>query len=172
MALAAQFLAPARQFPVQFAGELRGRMVVLCLDGQKVETTFAGKLRFRDANHAWASVCAGVRNPVAVGQTYQVRAWNSAFFGGNAKIAVNIVAANFNNASSNEQCAGLQLAVWEAMEDGGIKPDFENGRFAAHADPGVMAYAVAYYAAADKPGIAAFLQTGGSGQPQITPSPV
>ena len=83
--------------------------------------------------------------------------------------AGNIVAANFKDAQSADQCAGLQLAVWEAIEDGGDQPDFLGGHFQAGANPSVMAYAQQYYQAAGQKGNALFLRAFG-GQTQIVPS--
>lgn len=172
LAILGKMLAPAQPFPIQFAQEGRGQMVAICLDGLTAKRSFAGKLVMRDRNSTWQSVCAGVRRPVAVGQTFPVRPWNTWMVGGHARLAGNIVAAHFRQAQSAEECAALQLAVWEAMEDGGKRPDFENGAFAARGGGNVVALATAYYQSADKPGIAMFMQTGNAGQPQIGPAPV
>lgn len=158
-------------FPVQFAAEGMGQKVTVCLDGRKVETTFAGKLGFRDQNHSWFSVCGAVRAPVYGGQYFYVKAVGSSSIGGNIQRAGNIVAKFFRAAKSNEQCAGLQIAVWEAIEDGGEQPNFGNGRFQVRASDAALAWAEEYYQAITEPGNAVFLQTtGGQGQSQISES--
>lgn len=174
IAVGVQTLGSAPALPVQFSGQVRGQTVTVCLDGRFVETTFAGKLSFRDANRRWISVCADVRAPISGGQRYVVGPVNSRLVGGGVTLAGNIVAKWFNAAQSAEQCAGLQLAVWEAIEDGGLAADFSSGRFQAKASPVALAYARKYYQAAGEDGEAVFLQAqgggagGGGGQSQIS----
>jgi hypothetical protein len=162
-------LTPSQPFVVQFGAAAMGQPVTYCLDGRKVESGFAGKLNFRDASHSWQSVCGAVRHPVMNGQYFPVRVWNTQLLGNNVTIAGNIVAKYFNSARTAEQCAGLQLAVWEAVEDGGKQPDFAGGYFQARASQGAMGWAAQYYQAAGDSGNAAYLQTGdGGGQSQFT----
>jgi hypothetical protein len=131
---------------VQFAKSLIGRTVLLSIDGH-VERTFAGKLGFYDATSSWTSVCANVRGPIVSGQYFDVELMDSSKVGGNITKAGNIVGKYFNEAKTPDQCAGLQLAVWEAIEDGGDEPDFQNGHFQAQASPSVIGYAQKYYKA-------------------------
>jgi hypothetical protein len=89
--------------------------------------------------------------------------------GGNVAKAGNIVAKFFKAAQNADQCAGLQLAVWEAVEDGGARPDFGGGRFQVRANANVLAYAQQYYRGIEEKGDALYLQAGqGNGQSQIT----
>ena len=66
----------------------------------------------------------------------------------------------------------MQLAVWEATEDGGEQADFNSGRFSASASPAVISFAQHYYDNADPNGDALFLEAsskaGGQGQVTIT----
>lgn len=158
-ALFAAAAVSPQPFPVQFLQSTTGRTVTICLDGQFVETTFAGKMSFRDANHQWASVCADVRGPVHQGQFFGVRAVKTTLFGGRVALAGNIVAKYFNDAQTPDQCAGLQLAVWKSLEDGWEEADFTSGRLQARASYGVMAWAQYYYKAVSTPGQAMYLQT-------------
>jgi hypothetical protein len=141
-----------------------GRMVTICLDGQKVETTFAGKMHFQDENSGWDSVCADVRSPVTAGQFFQVHPLSSAKYGGYVAKAGNIVAKYFNSAHTPDQCAGLQIAVWKTLEDGPDYPSFLSGKFQVHAGAAAMMFAAQYYQAADEDGNALYLQTLGGGQ--------
>lgn len=168
LGLAANVLS-TKPIPVQFAREVAGKNITICIDGRDVHSTFAGKLGFRDANHSWMSVCGNVRSPISGGQQFLVRPFSSADLGGNAAKAGNIVALYFREAQTPEQCAGLQLAVWEAIEDGGYEPNFLQGRFQAQADTRMIAFAQQYYTAIDTPGKAVFLQAGqNNGQSQVT----
>lgn len=125
LSLAFAALASPQPFAIQFELAVSGRTVTVCIDGRSVETTFAGKLGFRDANHEWQSVCADVRSPVSGGQIYRVQNFSSTLYGGNVARAGNIVAKYFYAAQTPDQCAGLQIAVWKALEDGTDEPDFE-----------------------------------------------
>src|SRR5205823_685773 len=128
------------------------------------------KLGFREASRSWTSVCADVRTHIAGGQFAHVLIRDSAKMGGNIAKAGNIVARYFNEAFTPDQCAGLQLAVWEAIEDGGKAPDFNAGHFAARAAPAVLAYAEAYYDAAQIPAPAAAIDAAAAGaQSQLAP---
>jgi hypothetical protein len=172
-------LSGQQAFPVRFAHAEIGRNVRICLDGRTFESAFAGKLRFQDETHSWLSVCADVRSPITEGQFFAVKARGSADLGGNLTKAGNIVARWFSAARTPDQCAGLQIAVWEAIEDGDARPDFLGGRFQVIASPAVMAYAQSYYQSIGQSGNATYLQTtagagggqtggGGGGQGQMS----
>lgn len=162
--------APSKPFPMQFFTEVSGSRVTVCLDGRKIERTVAGKMGFKDSTRQWMSVCADVRAPIRLGQTVWARAWHTSSLGGNVKKAGNIVAKYFKAATTSDQCAGLQLAVWEAIEDGSKTPDFSSGRFQAKASQDVIRFASHYYQAIETNGEAIFLQTQpGNGQSQVAP---
>lgn len=169
----AQIAATPPTFPVQYAAELQGREVMVSIDGRNPHRTYAGKLGFRDrSNVTVASVCCDVRSPVRVKQAYMVQLMSTAKFGGNVTKAGNIVAKYFNRATTPDQCAGLQLAIWEAIEDGGDQPNFFAGRFQGLGNENVMKYAEGYYQATGDPGNAALLRTTtNNGQSQIFPWP-
>jgi hypothetical protein len=155
--------APAQPVAVQFARSMTGRNVQVCIDGWEVKTTFAGKLGFRDKTSSWQSVCGAVRSPVAQGQTYAVLPQKSSKVGGNIALAGRIVAKYFKLAQSPDQCAALQLAVWEAVEDGGPHANFGGGRFMAKASGAVLGLAQEMYQAIEEQGDALYLQAGGQG---------
>ncbi|HWD37642.1 MAG TPA: hypothetical protein VG944_02255 [Fimbriimonas sp.] len=148
---------PAQPVLVQFAKSMVGRNVTVCIDGNFVENTFAGKLGFREATRSWVSICANVRAPIVSGQFYTVHPKHTSKLKGRMKLAGNIVAKYFRLAQTPDQCAGLQIAVWEAIEDGGATPDFSTGRFRVRANQEALQYAAMYYAAVQQEGDAVFL---------------
>lgn len=171
IALGLQLIAPPQPVPVQFVTQTAGRNVTICLDGRDVRATFAGTLGFRDRRTTWLSVCAGVRQPVRTGQSFWVLPTRTSRVGGNVRLAGNIAAKYLGAAKSNDECAALQLAIWEAIEDGGRHADFANGHFAARASDAVLSLAEEVYEAVETPGEALWLETDGSaggGQNQIT----
>jgi hypothetical protein len=163
LAFVAVMVTSPKPFPVQFLQSFSGREVKICLDGRFVETTFAGKMGFRDASHQWTSVCADVRGPVHPGQYFGVRAIRSQDFGGKVAKAGNIVARFFFEAQTPDQCAGLQVAAWKAPEDGSDQLDFSSGRLQVSAGYAVLNWAQYYYQALNTPGDAVYLQTGNGG---------
>jgi hypothetical protein len=164
IASAVTFFASQPAAPVQYGGSVSGIKVTICLDGQNVEETFAGKLGFRDGSSQWTSVCADVRTPISQGQIFGVRLLHSSKLGGRVQLAGNIVAKFFKAAQTPEQCAGLQLAVWKALEDGTPDPDFTDGHFEARAPISVLKYASYYYQAINTPGDAIYLMSAAQGQ--------
>jgi uncharacterized membrane protein YgcG len=140
---------------VRFQKGAIGKQITVVVDG-KIEHTFAGKLTFQEANRSWQSVCGDIHSPMASGQYFTVHARKTEEVGGNIAKAGRIVARYFNEAQTPEQCAGLQIAVWEAVEIGSDHANFSAGNFQAMSDPETMSYAALYYAAA--------AQMGGGGQ--------
>lgn len=168
LALGAQVAATWRPFTVQFVGHVRGENVQIRLDGRTVKRTFAGKLAIRDRRTTVYSVCGNVRGPVGNGQFFNVKPMKSSS-DSRLALAGSIVTNCFEVARTDAQCAGLQLAVWEAMEDGGRSADFQGGRFQANGSKEALAWAEAFYDE-QKAGEALFLWTGdGGGQSQFLP---
>lgn len=158
-----------RSVEIQFARPVSGQNVTVMIDGRQTRTTFAGKLGFRDQNRTWLSLCADVRSPIASGQFFTVRPRLTSQIGGRATLAGNIVAKYFRSAKTADQCAGLQLAVWEAMEDGGEHANFGAGRFRAKASMSALDYGQEFYEAIYEAREAAFLESqDGGGQDQIS----
>lgn len=155
---------------VQYAQTTIGRTVSISLDGKPARSEFAGKLGFRDRDSSWTSVCADIRSPVEPGSFFAVQVQSSTKTGGNIALAGNIVGRYFKEAQTPDECAGLQLAVWEAIEDGGAKPDFGAGKFRVKATDAVLHFAQEYYGALDEPSDVIFLQVrGGQGGPGSGP---
>ena len=170
LVLGAKLTAQWQPFTLQFVRSLRGQTVQVSIDGAKVKTTFAGKLAIRDRSLARMSVCGNVRGPISPGQFFRVKPIRSAQAGGRIQLAGNIVSKMFAAAQTDAQCAGLQLAVWEAVEDGGLMPDFRSGHFQARGSDEALAWAAEYYQGIDTPGDALYLWQGdGDGQSQFGP---
>lgn len=154
---------------VQYAQAGAGRSVTVILDGRRTKSTYAGVLGFREATNSWTSVCADVRAPVAKGQRFNVRPIAARELGGGIAKAGAIVAKYLSQVRTADECAGLQLAVWEAIEDGGEQANFAAGRFAARAPQAALNFAQQMYLNAKDPGNSLYLQAGdGGGQSQIT----
>ena len=170
LVLVANMVMAWRPFDAQFVRSAVGENVSICLDGQNVHSTFAGKLGFRDNSGTWLSVCADVRSPIMQGQISTMHPANSAKVGGRVAAAGDIVAHFFRQAQSPDECAALQLAVWKVLEDGPGESDFGSGHFQAMASSPVISLAQQFIvvAALDKsPEPAAYLATTG-GQSQLT----
>ncbi len=97
-----------------------------------------------------------------------IRPADSSKIGGHIALAGNIVARYFREAQTPDQCAGLQIAVWKAIEDGTEQPDFGSGHFQVMASSNVLAYAQKYYQATQAPAASLFFAAGGAGQSQLT----
>jgi hypothetical protein len=149
---------------VRYATATVGRQVTVVLDGKVKKPTFAGRLGFQDVDSSWTSFCADVRSPMNRGRMFNVQPISSKTRGGNIAKAGNIVAKYFKAARTYDECAGLQLAIWEAVEDGNAQPDFNAGRFGAIASPLVLKLATQFYEGINQDGNAMYLmQVGGPG---------
>lgn len=163
--------APAKPVTVQYARTIGGRTVKICLDGRKVETAYAGMMGFRSQTSTWGSFCADVRSPIRQGQTLAMVPTSSSRLSTNYQRAASIVAVGFDTIKSADQAAGMQLAIWEAIEDSGPQANFQSGRFQVIASQAVISYAQQYYAAGRGKKEAVFLvPIDGRSQAQITPS--
>lgn len=171
IAIVTRVLVPADPFPAEYGGATLGRSIMVSIDGGKPYRSFAGRMLFRDRGGRWSSYCGDVRAPISSGQVIVMKPHSTTLLGGRHALAGNIVAKHFRKALNQDQCAGLQLAIWEAMEDGGAKPNFGNGRFQVGASAPVLHYAAQFYEAVNSPGEAVFLQAApaGGGQSQFTP---
>lgn len=171
LTLIAASQAPAKPVMVQNAKTIGGRTVKVCLDGRKVETAFAGMMGFRSQTSTWGSFCADVRSPIRQGQTLGMVPTSSKKLSANYQRAAAIVAVGFDSVRSADQAAGMQVAIWEAIEDNGSQPNFQGGRFQVVASQAVLSYAQQYYAAGRGKKEAVFLvPTDGRSQAQVTPS--
>jgi PEP-CTERM motif len=94
--------------------------------------------------------------------------------GAGAKIAwlVNTYAASIHSSGTNEQAAGLQIAIWETLYDSNLGGfNLASGQFIVSASVGTMTWATTYLASlAGNTGHAAWLDSpgNGTGQDQVT----
>jgi hypothetical protein len=146
-AVAASAVPQPEAIQVQFAKQVGGKPVTVMLDGRHVKSTFAGVLGFRDRSSSWRSVCADVRSPIRQGQSFAVRPYSAGKMKPGVAKASRIVSRFLYAVESAEQCAALQLAVWEAIEDGGNQANFGAGRFQARASARVLSLAAELYQA-------------------------
>lgn len=158
----------------QFVRSTVGKEVTVFVDGH-MENTFAGKMGYRDAVSSWSSVCVNIRKPVAEGQYCMMTKRSAKEVGGNLAKAARIVAKYFDGAQTPEQAAGLQIAVWEAVEYGGAQAPAIGGPLYFRADPMTMYYAENYYAeandeaAGDADAAVLSIEKMASGQDQMMP---
>ena len=72
--------------------------------------------------------------------------------GATASVAGNIIAAGAGSVKTNDQAAGLQLAVWNVLYNGGDKLDLSHGAFRATASASALGYAEQFFALRNKAG--------------------
>jgi hypothetical protein len=135
------------EMPIQYVGPVSGEMITIQIDG-RTEQSWAGKLQFQDENgRQWSSYCADLRSPIMEGQGYGVNIIAATKGGGNVPLAGKIVSLGFNKARTAAQCAGLQIAVWEALEYGRHAIG-NRSNLKVDANPETMNYAHQFYLAA------------------------
>lgn len=122
------------------------------------------------------TVCADLLHQIHNGDSWNCDHFNTQGFGGGIELAGNIVAQKFAgvvNAATdqNAQACGLNLAVWDAIYDGGAVFDAANGNFlVTNASASALGYAAIYYTAISTSGNAIYMQPDplGAGQGQLT----
>lgn len=166
--------ALATPFDMKFVRVDQGQGVSLTFDSN-VMSVFAGKLQFQNQSNGnkFLTVCADLTRPISPGQSYNVDPQFSALSTPAVKRAGNIVAANFFGANTNFKAAALQVAVWEALYDGGSSPSFTGGRFCLNgASQNLTSQATEYYQAICNTGNALhYKTTTNCGQSQLAPVP-
>lgn len=90
----------------------------------------------------------------------------------NVDKAARIVARHFSSVVDNTTAAALQLAVWEALYDGGATFGGASGNFQIVGPTAALADAQNFYSAIDTPGVARwYVSTEGGSQDQFAPVP-
>lgn len=163
-------LATASPFDIKFTGTGAGAGANITWFGN-VMNVFAGKLNFvkNPSGPAFTTVCADLGHYISGGQVYNVDLQFSSAAPANVALAGRIVAANFASATSNEQAAALQLAVWEALYDGASTPSFGGGNFCTNGSThNYDNLATQYYLNCPTNGEALYYKTtGNTGQSQL-----
>ncbi len=97
---------------------------------------FAGKLEFTINGNSVETICGDLFHHVGGGDTWNATPQLTSTMSPNFPAAGHIVGTYFSSAVSNADCAGLQLAVWDMLIDGG--DGLANGAFTATASTDAM----------------------------------
>lgn len=135
-----------------------------------------GKLNFtKSTGGTLTAVCVDLNATLnGSSHSYTVTQTNSAITSAGIDLAGRIVAAHFNSAITNQQAAALQLAVWEAVYDGGSVFTASSGAFQLNDSNlnSLVPTASLYYQAITNPAKAwSFTTTANGGQNQLAPVP-
>ncbi len=167
----------ASQASMKFTGTAAGQGVQITY-GANTHNVFAGKLVFLNTvtNTTFQSVCCDLDHFISVGQTWNFASALATGFGPALSAAGNIVGNSFVGATSNEDAAALQLAVWEATYDKGVNagaPDFTTGMFKSNISGSLLTKATNYYNTNTSPAAALLFKPTPSdaGQAQLTAVP-
>lgn len=140
-----------------FTGVGLGKSVTL--SGAYNGSVFAGQLHFSDAKFGnLTTYCVDLFNQIRTGMTYPVVLKDSTTAESGYKRAGNIVAAAAGQAKSADAAAGLQLAVWKTLYDGG-STNWSTGKVRVQASGSVMNYANKFLCYSSQLGKANFYQT-------------
>jgi hypothetical protein len=190
-ALACSIPSAATAATLDFTGI--GKASVVSISGLRTVTAWAGELDWNwigtppaGFSESLYTYCVDVLNNeadpqynVAVRSTDDmtpITSPNSAA-GAGAKIGwlMNTYAASIHSSGTNEQAAGLQVAIWETLYDSGLNTfNLASGQFIVSASVGTMTWASTYltnlYSSAGNTGHAAWLDSpgNGNGQDQVT----
>lgn len=170
-----------------------GKADIVSISGLRTVTAYAGELNWdwlgtppAGFSQSLYTYCVDVLNNeadpqynVTVRSTDDMTPATSPYSaaGAGAKIAwlVNTYAASIHSSGTNEQAAGLQLAIWETLYDSNLGGfNLTSGQFIVSASVGTMTWATTYltnlYSSASNTGSAAWLDSPGNnvGQDQVT----
>lgn len=173
--------AVTSQANVQFVTLGGGAMFNVTNSGT-TRTVFAGELKMKNlnTNANFVSYCADLDAVIGFGQSWNCFETLASTVSVNMAAAGRITGDNFFATSTNEQKAGLQVAIWEAIYDngtngGGNAPDFSAGVFSAAANATILGWATTYYASVLVPGDAQYIEpiptNAGQAQLYVVPEP-
>ena len=174
-------IASAQSTQLKFTGmDLNNAdIVTVSLNGQQ-DTVYAGALSFRGSNNlSFNSYCADLASTL----NSHYHTYNESSTAPNPNTSLNlagsIVADNFSSATTADQQAGLQLAVWSAIYDNGSSFEYNQGSFqlnsvSAGNEAQIKSFAQEYYSAGmNHPSSALYFNTeANGGQSQLTPEAV
>lgn len=145
------------------------------VSGVRNGMVFAGRLNFLDGDAgSIKTYCVDLLRGFGPGSTWHVTTMDSQSLDDRLKMAGNIISAASGLAKTNDQAAGLQLAVWDVLYNGGAKLDLTHGAFKATANASALGYAEQYYALRTKTGHSIYYKPtcncGGGGE-MATPEP-
>lgn len=175
----AALASTARADNFQYTGMNLGNAetATLYMNGNKIVTAYTGKIDFVNVNTstAFSTVCADINSDLNSGShSYNLSSTDPLGSTGVDK-AGRIVGQYFALATTADQQAGLQLAVWDALYNGSSSFDLtgsktNTGFSVTGASSGALTWGASYYAAVNTNfGSATYLQTSASGgQSQLT----
>lgn len=145
------------------------------VSGVRNGLVFAGRLNFVDSDAGSVKTyCVDLLKGFGPGAKWHVTTLDSATQSLRLQEAGNIIAAASVLAKTNDQAAGLQLAVWDVLYNGGSKLDLTTGSFRATANASALGYAEQYFALRTKLGHSVYYKNtcncGGGGE-MATPEP-
>ncbi len=146
------------------------------VNGGAFSTLYAGSLKFTDGTETLYTYCA---DPLATLNS----SFNTYSAGlvdlsgsGSMSLAGKILATNYFNASSADEQAGLQLAIWSALLDGGPAFDANGANFKVNnVNANALNFASNYFSSAVDPGdvlVTLYSSSANGAQSQLTASPV
>ncbi|MBS1718205.1 MAG: PEP-CTERM sorting domain-containing protein [Armatimonadetes bacterium] len=120
--------------------------------------------------------CVDLDNYIHAGDNWDANVLDSQSLSGGLKEAGNILGNAFFQADNADKAAGLQLAMWEAIYDGGATLDLSVGNFKSTGETAAAdAWAQTYYAYRTVDAHAVYFQpvagSGGQGQMTAVPEP-
>jgi hypothetical protein len=170
-----------------------GKAAVVSISGLRTVTAWAGELDWNwvgtppaGFSQSLYTYCVDILNDVtntqynvAVRSTDDMTPATSPYTapGAGAKIGwlINTFAASIHASGTNEQAAGLQVAIWETLYDSNLGGfNLGSGQFSVSGSVGTMTWATTYltdlYSSANNKGRAAWLDSpgNGNGQDQVT----
>lgn len=154
VALAFAIIAPANAQNLQYTGaELSGiKSATVSINGGANKNVLAGRLKFTDGTINLLTYCIDAESPLNsavhgyTSNTLNTNAANGLAYAGR------IVGNAFNLATTTEQQAGLQLAIWSAIYDAGTSFTANGSNFkVSNVNQAVLNWANTYYAGKDAP---------------------
>jgi hypothetical protein len=153
-AFAVAIVAPANAQNLQYTGaELSGiKSATISVNGGANKNVLAGRLKFSDGASTILTYCIDAERTLNGGthgytsNTLNTNAANGLAYAGR------IVGNAFNLATTTEQQAGLQLAIWSAIYDAGTSFTANGSNFSvSNVNQNVLNWANTYYAGKDTP---------------------
>lgn len=147
----------------------------ISVNGGAFSSVYAGQLNFSSANGTLSSYCADALSPLnSAKNPYAVSSLNLDIQTNLGK-AGTIISNSQASALTAAQQAGLQLAVWEAIYDGGTTFDANSACFrATNVSDEILGYASQYYGTycnTPSNGVTYFATNQPGGQSQLTAVP-
>jgi hypothetical protein len=175
-AFAVAIVAPANAQNLQYTGaELSGiKSATISVNGGANKNVLAGRLKFSDGASTILTYCIDAERTLNGGthgytsNTLNTNAANGLAYAGR------IVGNAFNLATTTEQQAGLQRAIWSAVYDAGTSFTANGANFSvSNVNQNVLNWANTYYAGKDNPlpatiQVKTFITQANGGQSQIT----